>query len=75
MTELDEMLKKFITAFVLFIIFAFLLGISYDILLVSIENALTGNWQYDSLIYIIPIAFGGGVIMILWAKYIPHGDD
>lgn len=77
MPELNgEMMKKFIIAFVSFIVFVFLLNALYDIVSDSIIGALTGNWQYDMLIYLVAVAFGAGVIMILYQKYIPKdGDD
>jgi hypothetical protein len=76
MPELNgEMFKRFIMAFVMFLVFAFTLGVFYEIVSTSVTNSLTGNWQYDMLIYIIPLAFAGGVIMILYQKYIPKDGD
>lgn len=77
MPELNgEMMRRFFTAFIMFIVFVFLLGVGYEMVSNSITDNLTGNWQYDSLLYVVAIAFGAGVIMILYQKYIPKdGDD
>jgi len=70
-----ELLKKFIISFIGFMIFVFLLNSLYDIVSNSILGALTGEWQYDMLIYIVALAFGIGVIMILYENYVPHDED
>lgn len=71
-----EMLKKFMITFTMFIVFVFLLNALYDIVADSIVGALTGNWQYDMLIYLVALAFGAGVVMILYEDYInDDGDD
>lgn len=77
MPELNgEMMRRFFTSFIMFIVFVFLLGVGYEMVSNSITDNLTGNWQYDSLLYVVGIAFGAGVITILYQKYIPKdGDD
>lgn len=70
----EEMFKKFVFMFVTFIILASTLFIFYDIVITGVNNALTGNIVWDGIISIIPIAFGAGVIMIVYKYYIPKNE-
>ena len=75
MPELDgKMFKKFMFMFVTFIILASTLFVFYDVISLSVTNAITGNIGYDALLTIIPIAFGAGVVMIVYNYYVPKDE-
>lgn len=68
-----ETFKGFITTFVMFIIFASILYVCYQLVATSVIGSLTGDARYDVLLNVVLIAFPAGVIMILYKKYV--GDD
>ena len=70
-----ETFQRFIKMFVMFIIFASILFVCYQLVAESVVGSLTGNPMYDNLLYIILIAFPAGVIMILYNKFVGGKND
>jgi len=72
MEDASDMLKKFFNSLAWFFILIGLLFTCYYCVTNVIENSLTGNIFYDSMLSVIAIVFAGAVFFALWKDHVDN---